>query len=214
MKIEKANRTLHIYELSRLVHASPTQWEKKLRELEENKDRAYAYYQPAREAIVRLCVHPKMRDRIVTAMIARANRVPHGKGSDPVRDNVRAFECFETAFLSKIQRFAEHYLRTENRRGVSFEGVLLTGLPHFAATDEKGTRRYVFLYPSAWNSKDLSAYLELLSFIVESKFNEDASSLWCMNLRTGKTMNHKCSLKLRRRCGDAAHLYSRLTKSL
>lgn len=196
------------------MHASPVQWEKKLRELEENRDRAYAYYQPAREAIVRLCVHPKTRDKIVTALIARASRVPHGKGSDPVHDNLRAFECFETAFLSRIQCFGEHYLRTENRQGVSFEGVLLTGLPHFAAIDAKGARRYVFLYPSAWNSKDLSAYLELLSFIIESKFKEDPSSLWCMNLRTGKTMNHKCSSKLRRRCGDTARLYSRLTKNL
>lgn len=206
--------TLHIYKLSRLVHASPSQWEKKLRELEDNKDRAYAYYQPAREAIVRLCVHPKTKDRIVMALIARAKQVPHGKGSDPVRDNMKAFESFETIFLPKIQRFEEHYLRTENRQGVSFEGISLTGLPHFAAIDAKGTKRYVFLYPSAWNAKDLAAYLELLSFIIESKFNEDALSLWCMNLRTGKTINHKCSSRLRRRCGDAARLYLRLAKSL
>ena len=204
-------KTLHIYELSKLVNASPTEWERKLKELEEKKNRAYAYYQPAREAIVKLCLHRKMKDRIVAALTVRAQRVPHARGADPVRDNLRAFECFERAFLPKIQRFREHYLRTENRAGVPLEGISITGLPHFAVTDEKTIEKYVFLYASAWNSKDLSAYLEILSFIIEKKFQEDRPSLWCMNLRTGKSLIHKPNSKLRNRCGDAARLYSRLT---
>src|SRR6185312_12513381 len=154
------------------------------------------YYQPAREAIVRLCLAPKMKDKIVEALIAKARRVPHGKGSDPVRDNVKAFECFEQAFLPDIRSFREHYLRTESRGGVPFEGVSITGLPHFAATDNDGKERYAFLYPSAWTSKDLAAYLEILGFIIEKKFKKDASSIWCMNLRTGKSVVYKPSLRL------------------
>jgi hypothetical protein len=208
-----SGKAVHVYKLSRLVHASPAQWEKILRDLEENKDRAYSYYYPARESIVRLCANPKNKQQIVADLQVAAQRVPHGKGQYPVRDNLRAFECFESKFLPQIEHFVTHYLRSERGGGVSFEGIFVTGLPHMAVLDGSGSKKYVFLYPSVWEKRDLDAYLELLSVIVHSKFHGDDASLWCMNLRTGRSVQHKSSARLRKRCESAARLYSRLSKA-
>ena len=73
---------VHILPLSKLVHASPTKWEKLLREIEEGKVRAYKYYLPLREAITMFCRKGGHdRDRIVAQMVARA-RANGGKRGD------------------------------------------------------------------------------------------------------------------------------------
>jgi hypothetical protein len=200
---------VHIYTLSRLVHAPAGGWERRIEELEEGRDKAYAYYQPMREAVIAFCAaEGKGREKIVSRMLAEARSRPHGRGQNPERDNLRAFETFEDSCYSKIGSFVRSLLRSPHGLGVPLDGILLQGAPHFQVTDKEGETRYVFLHASNWTEENLKAYLELLSFVVETTFGAPATSIWHMNLRSGRVSKYRSSKRVRQRCVDAARLYA------
>jgi hypothetical protein len=202
---------VHIYTLSRLVHAPAGGWERKIEEIEEGRDKAYSYYQPMREAVIAYCAaEGRGREKIVSRMLADARGKPHGHGQDPEADNLRTFETFEASCYPKIGSFVRSLIRMPQGMGVPLEGVLLQGTPHFQATDKEGETRYVFLHPSNWTEENLKAYLELLSFIVEATFDAPATSIWHMNLRSGRVSKYGSRKRIRQRCVDAARLYARV----
>lgn len=207
------SRKLHIYQFSQLVHANPARWERLLQRMENDKDKAYKYYQPMREAVARLCgMGIAKRAQIYARLLTDAQNIRPGKGQNPVQDNIRAFEAFEQHFLPLINKVVRSLLREDQQGGIAFEGMSITGYPHLEVEDKHGKTRFVFLYPSNWEDDDLKAYLEMLSEIVRERFNADAKSIWCMGLRGGKTITWKPSKRVHARCVDAAQHYCRLTK--
>jgi len=136
--------------------------------------------------------------------------LPRAPGQDPETDNLRAFGIFETSCYPKIAKFVRGLLRKPQGPGVPFEGVFLFGTPHFEVTDRNGESRYVFLQASDWKEDEVKAYLELLAVVVEKGFGESASSIWHMNLRTGRTVKHHSSKRVRGRCAEAARHYRRI----
>jgi hypothetical protein len=207
----KSQPRVHIYTLSRLVNAPAAGWERRIEEIEKGRAKAYGYYQPMREAVMAYCAAGgKGRDRIIARMLADAHHRPRGRGQDPQADNLNAFEVFETRCYPKITKFVQGLLRKPQGPGVPFEGVFLFGAPHLLVTDEDGEARYVFLQASDWKGDQVKAYLELLAVIVEKAFGQPASSIWHMNLRTGRVATHRSSKRVRRRCEDAARHYGRI----
>jgi len=206
---------VHIYPLSRLVHASAGSWESQLRTIEEGKLHAYRYYLPLREAVVSYCrSRGKRHEQILSQLNASALAVTAGGRANPVKDNRAAFDIFVNSFYPRISAFKESFLREDTRAGCAFEGVRLSGLPHLSATDAKGETRYVYLHASKWDEDDLKAYLELLSIIVEDRFGAGSESIWCMDLRTGKDFKWKTSPRMRTKCVNAARLYARLIEAM
>jgi hypothetical protein len=205
----KTTPAVHIYTLSRLVHAPAGGWERKIEEIEKGRDKAYAYYQPMREAVITYCA-AKGRARIVSRMLADARSRPHGRGQDPEKDNLAAFETFEAKCYPKIGSFVRSLLRRPQGTGVAFGNVLLQGAPHLHVTDKDGEDRYVFLHPSNWTADDLKAYLELLSVTVEISFGQPSTSIWHMNLRNGLVTKYRSSKRVRQRCVDAARHFARV----
>ena len=174
---------VHIYTLSRLVHAPAGGWERRIEEIEEGRDKAYSDHQLMREAVIAYCAAKgKGRDKIVSRMLADACGTAWTRAR-PEADNLRAFETFVATCYPKIGSFVRSLIRMPQGMGVPLEGVLLQGTPHFQVTDKEGETRYVFLHPSNWTEENLKAYLELLSFIVEATFDAPATSIWHMNLR-------------------------------
>jgi hypothetical protein len=209
--ILKTKPGVHIYTLSRLVHAPAAGWERRIQEIEKGRLKAYGYYQPMREAVVSYCAAGGTgRDRIVARMLVETRRQPRARGQDPERDNLSAFEIFETSCYPKIAKFVQGLLRKPQGPGVPFEGVFLFGTPHLEVTDKNGKVRYVFLQSSDWKDDDVKAYLELLAVVVENGFGDPAGSIWHMNLRTGRLALHRSSKRVRRRCADAARHYGRI----
>lgn len=207
--------SVHIYPLSRLVHASAGSWESQLRSIEEGKLHAYRYYLPLREAVVSYCKsHGKRLDHILHQLQLSASGVPASRGANPVKDNRAAFDMFVSEFYPRIAHFEKSFLREDAGLGCQFEGVRLGGLPHFSAKDSAGEMRYVYLHASKWDEDDLKAYLELLSIIVADKFDVPATGIWCMDLRTGKDYKWKSSTRMRVRCVNAARLYARLIEAM
>jgi hypothetical protein len=206
---------VHIYPLSRLVHASAASWEAELRKIEEGKLHAYRYYLPLREAVVSYCKSKgKKRDSIMLDMQSSAAAISASRGANPVKDNLSAFDIFEEHFYPRVSLFGQSLLRDESKSGCAFEGLILSGLPHFTVVDEGGTTRYVYLHASKWDDDDLKAYLELLSIIIENRFGGSADTLWCMDLRTGKDVKWKSSSRIRARCMNASRLYVRLIEAM
>jgi hypothetical protein len=206
--------TAHIYTFSRLVHAYPGNWEKLLVSMESEKQIAYGYYLPMREAIVLFCAkRGKDRDVIYEDMVSRARRMGGVRGPKVARDNANAFINFEAAFYPKIAKFRRDLLREQNT-GCAFEGLTLDGGPHFEAVDQKGRKRHVFLYAANWSHDNLAAYLELLGIIVEESYGGDSSSLWVFNLKNGREIKWRSSSRVRNRCQGAARLYTRLVKAM
>jgi hypothetical protein len=207
--------TVHIYPLSRLVHASAGSWENQLRAIEEGKLYAYRYYLPLREAVVAFCKsHGKRFNHIVAQLETRAMAVPASHGAHPVEDNRAAFDVFVQSFYPRIGDFGQSFLREDTKSGCEFEGVNLSGFPHFSATDSRGRARYVYLHASKWNEDDLKAYLELLSIITENKFGASPESIWCMDLRTDQDFRWRSSTRMRTRCANTARLYARLIRAM
>ena len=202
--------TIHIYPLSRLVHAPAANWEKLLKSIEDGKKRAFSYYLPLREAVVLYCrKQSKGRDRIVSDMLARAKQVGGSRGALVARNNNSAFSSFEAVFYPRIGKYRRDFLR-ETHSACRFHGVTLVGAPHLEVEDKKGRKRYVVLLPSEWPQDDLKAYLELLAILIEECYGEDSSSLWPMDLRNGVDIKWRTGSRIRRRCESAARLYGRL----
>jgi hypothetical protein len=211
----KQNRpSVHIYTLSRLVHAEAGAWERRLEQIEQGRNKAYRYYQPVREAVVAFCAtEGEDRDDIVSEMLVEARRQPRGRGQDPEADNLKAFETFEGDCYSKIGTFTRSLLRRPQAQGVPFEGVMLLGAPHFQVLDEEGQIRYVFLQASRWREEELKAYLELLGVIVEKGFGHSPTSILHMDLRTGLVSGHKPSIRVAKKCAAAARHYARVVRA-
>ena len=203
---------IHIYPFSKLVGALPPRWERLLSEIEEKEQLIYRYYQPVREAAVRLAAQGlHRRDAIFAEMRQRAAEVMHGPRQKPIEDNQARFAVFENSFLPKIKEFKASLLRVPQVHGTPFAGLILKGLPHMVVVDNRGRDRYVYLYPSSWDDADRDAYLELLTIIIESQFNASAADLWCMGLKDGKTVPWpKSKIRVRNACYDAARHYRRL----
>jgi|SRR5208282_130705 len=207
--------SVHIYPLSKLVHASAGSWESQLRSIEEGKLHAYRYYLPLREAVVSYCKsHGKRLDHILHQLNDSASRVTASRGANPVKDNRAAFDRFVNEFHPRIAHFEKSFLREDAGLGCAFESVRLGGLPHFSAKDSRGEMRYVYLHASKWAEDDLKAYLELLSIIVEDKFDAPSAAIWCMDLRTGQDYKWKSSTRMRAKCVNAARLYARLIQAM
>jgi hypothetical protein len=201
---------VHIYPLSKLVHALPGDWERDIRLLETGKLWAYAYYQPLREAVVLYCkAHGKRYEESLKLLETRAHSVPAGRGADPVRDNKAAFNVFVEHFYPRMGKFVKSLLQTDAKGGCKFAGVQLLGMPQFVTTDKAGRERYVFLLASKWKKDDLKAYLELLAVIIAERFGAAPESIWCMDLRSGTDGQWRSSARVRGRCEKAAVLYAR-----
>jgi hypothetical protein len=198
-----------------LVHASAASWESQLRSIEEGKLHAYRYYLPLREAAVAYCrSHGKRRDQILNQLEVSASGVPAGRGANPIKDNRAAFDVFVDAFHPRITHFEKSFLREDAGHGCAFEGLRLSGVPHFSVKDPKGEMRYVYLHASKWAEDDLKAYLELLAIIIADKLDAPPKSIWCMDLRTGRDYKWKSSPRMRARCVHTARLYVRLIEAM
>jgi hypothetical protein len=114
---------IHIYKFSRIVGAEAGKWEKILRELESKEDVIYRYYQPVREAAVKLASKAgKGRDIIYQELTLQAEKVIHSPNQNPVKDNQAYFKKFEEIFLPQIKSFRAGLLRTPHG-----DGIFLTG---------------------------------------------------------------------------------------
>jgi hypothetical protein len=206
-----AEPSVHIYTLSHLVNARVGGWERMIEDLERGRRSAYAYYQPVREAVVTYCARGgQRREEVVARMIQHARQQPRGRGQDPERDNLAAFEIFESACYPRVGQFVRSLLRQPQAGGVFFSGVWLTGAPHLHVKDKRGRDRYVFLRASLWNEDNLKAYMELLGVVVENTFGAGPENIWHMDLRSGRVTRHRPSKRVRANCVDAARHFARV----
>jgi hypothetical protein len=205
---------VHIYPLSRLVHAPAANWERLLKSIEDGKTHAFAYYRPMREAVVMYCQKQgKGRDRIVSGLMLRAMQYGGRRGKEVAKNNLKAFEVFEEAFYPRLGKFRRHFLR-EQQAGCKFSGLTILGAPHFETEDSEGRDRYVLLVPGEWSQDDLKAYLELLAIILEACYGAGSEDLWIFDLKNCKEIKWKSSPRIRKRCENAAKLYGRLIQLL
>jgi hypothetical protein len=201
---------MHIYPLSRLVNAQPVAWEDLLKSIEEGKEFAFSWYQPLREAVVSYCqAKGSNRDIVEKRMRAQALATWRTNGPKIAKANEDAFEVFESSFFPRIKTFQREFLR-DRQTEVPFEGLPITGAPHFKVIDENDKERFVLLLPAKWTRNDVKAYLELLLVIIEAKFPKSSKSIWCMDLRTGKDFKWQGPNKrMRTKCAKAARLFKR-----
>ena len=206
---------IHIYPLSRLVHAPAANWEKLIEMIEEGKEKAFAYYLPMREGVALFCSKKGAdAEQISGDVVNRARQMGGKRGRTMARDNDNAFRSFVTTFYPQISKFERSLLR-EIQDGVQLEGVTLFGTPHLEVRDLDDKKRFVFLHAAHWKSKELTVYMQLLSFIVEQKYGGQADQLWCMDLRTGKNVKFKSQeSRLQSQCRSAAKHYARFAKVL
>ncbi len=205
---------VHIYPLSRLVHAPAGEWLGMLRSIEEGKDYANRYYLPLRQAVVEFCSRKgASKSTILQTLRRRAVSLGGSRAQRIAGDNEKAFEVFATEFYPRIKRFRRSLLGERQQR-CPFESVMLVGTPHLIVTDLDDRERYVFLHASSWGDNDLKAYLELLSIIVEQRFNAGPKDLWCMNLKTGTDVKWRPGKLTRSRCAKAAGLYAQLLNAM
>lgn len=205
---------VHIYPLSRLVYASPADWERQLKDIEDGKVNAFKYYYPLREAVVLYCKSKgKRHEEALQCLETKARLITAHRRADPVRDNRDAFNSFVAHFYPRIVAFKKSLLKDDHDE-CQFGAVRIDGTPHFIATDASGADRYVFLLPSRWEENDTKAYLELLAYIISERYGAPSQSLWCMDLRSGMDFRWKSSSRVRNQCEKTASHYARLVKAI
>jgi hypothetical protein len=206
--------SIHIYPLSRLVLAPAAKWEQLIKMIEDGKEKAFAYYLPMREGVALFCSRPGADVEAVAAeVVARARQMGGKRGQNMAKDNDAAFRQFVSIFYPQISKFERSLLR-EGQDGVDLEGINLAGTPHLEVRDANEKTRYVFLHAAKWPESELRVYLQLLAFIIEKKYAASAEQLWCMDLRTGKTVKFKSGLRLERQCRIAAKHYARFANAI
>jgi hypothetical protein len=197
-----------------LVYASPADWERQLKDIEDGKVNAFNYYHPLREAVVLYCKSKGKRyEEAQHQMETKARLIRAFRRADPVRDNRDAFNSFVDNFYPRIAAFKKSLLKGDQDE-CNFGAVRLDGTPHFIATDKAGADRYVLLLPSRWEENDTKAYLELLAFIISERYGAPPQSLWCMDLRGGSDFKWKSSSRVRNQCEKTASHYARLVKAI
>lgn len=210
----KSTPTVHIYPFSKLVNAPAAGWEKLIDQIEEGKNKAFAYYLPMREAVVLFCLKSgEDFDKVLGQLVRRAHEMGGVRGKKIAADNKAAFRMFVEEFYPRIAKFKKNSLH-DVQVGVEFEGIMLTGAPHFIAEDQDGNTRFIFLHAAKWSDEQVKIYLQLLSVIIEKKYGGAAEQIWCMSLKNGKTIKFKGSARVLSRCADAAKHYARLAQLL
>lgn len=203
-----AKTKIHIYPLSRLVFAPAVDWLRILEELEGGRKQMFWSYKPLRQGAYRLLkAKEPQRENIYEEVEQLAQRAGGGKCA---KANVRGLRVFEKEFMPSIAG-AKTNLMEQDARGVEFGGVVLVGGPHFSVLDKSGGTRFIYLHPSAWEDDESEAFCELLTVIIEKRFEAEASNLWFLDLRKGTRLAWpKSKLRLRRKCEQAANLLTLL----
>jgi hypothetical protein len=203
-----AKQRFHIHQLSRLAFAQVTDWNRILQELEEGRKQMFWSYKPLRAGAFNLLKgHGKQREEIYGGVAALAEKAG---GARCAKANVKALETFEDQFLPVIKAPRENYMESA-QRGVDFAGAELVGGPHFSITDGTGQTRFVYVHPSKWAHDQTEAFCELLTVIIEKKFQASASDLWFLDLRRGsRALWPKSKPRVRRKCEQTAKLLALL----
>ena len=200
------NPTIHIYPFSRLVSSSPHRWEKFLNDLEAKKGIISRYYSPAREAIARLTAERDTDLEVLAEdLLDAARKVTCTASQRPDVDNLRCFEIFQSSFLHQINEFECSLIGARVNQTSTLGGIELNGQPHMIVRDHRGRRRFVYLHTSNCTDEELDVYLELLVFIIQDQYGAEADALWCMDLKSGKSILRKSSKKrMKSKCESAA----------
>jgi hypothetical protein len=199
----------HIHQLSRLAFAQVTDWDRILRELEARRKQMFWSYKPLRSGAFNLLKAQDTSDvqeiySCVTKLAERAG------GARCASANVKALQIFENHFLRSIYSPKDNYMEFSTP-GIDFAGAELVGGPHFSVFDKDAKTRFVYLHPSNWKDAQTEAFCELLTVILEKKFEASARELWFLDLRTGQQLPwRKSKPRVRRKCEQAARLLARL----
>lgn len=199
----------HIYQLSRLVFAQATDWNRVLAEIEAGRNQMFWSYKPVRLGAFNLLKAkdtPQIQE-IYSNVAALAEKAGGGRCQTA---NVKALRVFESRFVPSISTPQENYMESISS-GVEFAGVELIGGPHFSVLDTEARPRFVYLHPSKWKEDQTEAFCELLTIVLEQRFEVPASALWFLDLRNGERVDWpKSKSRVRKKCEQATRLLARL----
>jgi hypothetical protein len=204
-----AKQRFHIHQLSRLVFAQVTDWDRILHELEARRKQMFWSYKPLRSGALNLLKAEDDSDvqeiyNCVTKLAEKAG------GARCASANVKALQVFENTFAPTIVSPKDNFMEF-SAPGVDFAGAELVGGPHFSVLGKEMQTKFVYLHPSNWKAEQTEAFCELLTVVLEKKFEAPARDLWFLDLRTGKRLHWtKSKPRVRRKCEQAARLLTRL----
>jgi hypothetical protein len=196
---------IDLYRLSKLAFADVTGWRRILKELRRDHTFRFFGYRPFRKAAVRLL---RLRDRDNDARVV-ATMNGEAPDAEWAGRNQNAYNVFKELFADDLVSVDQVYMGTwRTMPDLAFSGdVNLTGGPHFAATDARGQRRYVYLHPSTdWRDKEVDAFCELLCFVTDHRFGAPAPDVWFLDIANGCRVRYRPKVRVLRRCKDAAEL--------
>jgi hypothetical protein len=199
----------HIHQLSRLAFAKVTDWDRILRELEARRKQMFWSYKPLRSGAFNLLNAEDSSEvheiyNCVTTLAEKAG------GAKCASANVKALQVFESSFVPIIDSPRDNFMEL-SAPGVDFAGAELIGGPHFSVVGKAAQTKFVYLHPSNWRNEQTEAFCELLTVVLDKRFDANARDLWFLDLRSGKRRSlPKSKPRVRRRCEQAARLLARL----
>lgn len=199
----------HIHQLSRLAFAQVTDWDRILADLEAGRNQMFWSYKPVRLGAFSLLKADGSAE--VQKIYSNVAELAERAGGERCQAaNVNALKVFEASFLPSIGGPKENHMES-TAPGVDFADVELIGGPHFSVLDKRGRGKFVYLHPSNWKEEQTEAFCELLTVVLEKRFDAAADALWFLNLRSGERLPWpKSKPRVRRKCEQAARLLARL----
>lgn len=162
----------------------------------------YWSYRPLREGAYQMAGEGRKDMASIYSAVAELSEKAGGVRCR--KANLSALQVFEESFLPDIAGARSNFM-SGSERAVDFGKVQLIGGPHFSVLDAKGQEEYVYLHPSQWTDEQIAAFCELLTLVLERRYNSGARNLWFLDLREGERVPWPRSKKLiRRKCERAA----------
>ncbi len=201
---------VHISSLSALVDAPATRWHRILEQLRRSQRTRFFTYKPVRQAVAQTLGGGTGVD--LNKVWQRLRQDAQQGGQRQLSANVNRFQMFLDRFCRQIQALQRDLMAgAEGQDPISVGRLLVSGGPHLLVTDLAGHSRYLYLHCSAWDSDKVRAFCELLTMVLEQKYQAKAGALWVMDLQKGKEIDYLRSRpRVRKKCIAAANLLAAL----
>ncbi len=201
-------RTPSALEISQLHDKPAAQWEKKLRELDEEKKYRVLEYLPIRKAIISELEIPGSGEATLLSELEGYNS---GFSTQSMIQTMTS--CFNLFMAKNRKVFTRIYSENVRRSEpflVQIGGGQVRVTPHADVEHSRFGRGNLFIYASQYSKAESNALQELLGLVSEQRDGRTPDEVFWLDLRKGTIARLKSRSTVRSQISDTVKHYNRL----
>ncbi|MEI7577898.1 MAG: hypothetical protein WCK51_13470 [Armatimonadota bacterium] len=201
-------RTPSALEISQLHDKPAAQWERKIRELEEEKKYRVLEYLPIRKAIISELETPGSGKAVLVEELDGYNS---GFSTDSMIKTMKdGFNLFMSKNRKVFTGIYSENVRNSNPYRIRLGGGEVKVTLHAEVEHSRYGRKRLFIYSSQYSRPEVNALQELLGMVAEQRDNGTAEDVLWLDLRAGTVSKLKSRSSVRANLVDTVNLYNKL----